>query len=123
MVTTSFISRLCRAVDLIEQRSQQNRPLKVVKVRRGFREDPDAARARHFAAHPEDRDANIVIFKFFDEEEMADESQDCSAPAGPPREEVLKITGQDVSDAGRVGGGRTDLPEKRGHTLYNMCIS
>ena len=42
MVTTSFISRLCRAVDLIEQRSQQNGPLKVVKVRRGFKEDPDA---------------------------------------------------------------------------------
>ena len=25
-------------------------------------EDPDAARDRHFAAHPEDRDANVVIF-------------------------------------------------------------
>ena len=86
MVTTSFISRLSRAVDLIEQRSQQNRPLKVVKVRRGFKEDPDAAKARHFAAHPEDRDANIVLFKFFDEEEMAGDSQDCTALAGPTRE-------------------------------------
>jgi hypothetical protein len=33
MVTASFISRLSRAVDLIEKRSQQNRPWKVVKVR------------------------------------------------------------------------------------------
>ena len=87
MVTASFISRLSQAVDQIEKRLQQNRPLKVVKVRRGFREDPDAAKARHFAAHPEDRDANIVIFKFCDDEEMADESQDCTAPAGPAREE------------------------------------
>ena len=66
MVTASFISRLSRAVDLIEQRSQQNRPLKVVKVRRGYKEDPDAALDRHFAAHPEDRDANIVIFDFYE---------------------------------------------------------
>ena len=65
MVTASFISRLSQAVDLIEKRSQQNRPLKVVKVRRGFDEDPDAARDRHYAAHPEDRDANIVIFEFY----------------------------------------------------------
>jgi len=47
-----------------------------VKVRRGFKEDPDAAKARHFAAHPEERDANIVIFKFCDDEEVAGESQD-----------------------------------------------
>ena len=87
MVTTSFISRLSRAVDLIEQRSQQNRPLKVVKVRRGYKEGPDAAQDRHFAAHPEDRDANIVIFDFYDDEEMAGESQDCYASAKPPREE------------------------------------
>jgi hypothetical protein len=87
MVTTSFISRLSRAVDLIEQRSQQSRPLKVVKVRCGFDEDRDAARDRHFAAHPEDRDANIVLFKFCDDEEMTDESQDCAPSAGPAREE------------------------------------
>jgi hypothetical protein len=87
MVTASFISRLSRAVDLIEQRSQQNRPWKVVKVRRGFREDADAAKARHFAAHPEDRAANIVIFKFCDDEEMAGESQDCYPPTKSPREE------------------------------------
>ena len=87
MVTASFISRLSHAVDLIEQRSQQNRPLKIVTVRRGFKEDPDAALDRHFAAHPEDRGANIVIFEFFDDEEMADESQDCTAPVGPTCEE------------------------------------
>jgi hypothetical protein len=28
----------------------------------GDEEDPDAARERHFAAHPEDRDATIVVF-------------------------------------------------------------
>jgi hypothetical protein len=33
MVNASFISRLSHAVDLIEKRSQQNRPWKVVKVR------------------------------------------------------------------------------------------
>ena len=47
-----------------------------MKVRRGLKEDPDAALDRHFAAHPEDRDANIVIFEFYDDEDMADESQD-----------------------------------------------
>ena len=73
MVNASLISRLSHAVDLIEQRSQQNRPLKVVTVRRGLKEDPDAARARHFAAHPEDRGANIVIFEFYEDEGRADE--------------------------------------------------
>ena len=86
MVNASFINRLSQAVDLIEQRSQQNRPWKIVKVRRGWKEDPDVAQDRHFAAHPEDRDANIVIFKFCDDEEIAAESEDCSAPAEPPRE-------------------------------------
>ena len=73
MVNASLISRLSHAVDLIEQRSQQNRPWKVVKVRRGFKEDPDAARDRHFAAHPEDRGADIVIFEFYEDEGRADE--------------------------------------------------
>ena len=73
MVTASFISRLSHAVDLIEMRSQQGRPFKVVKVRRRYDEDPDAARARHYAAHPEDRGADVVIFEFHDDEEMADE--------------------------------------------------
>jgi hypothetical protein len=65
MVNASLISRLSHAIDPIEQRSQQNRPWKVVTVRRGYHEDPDAAKDRHFAAHPEDRDATIVIFEFF----------------------------------------------------------
>ena len=73
MVNASLISRLSHAVDEIEKRSQQNRPWKIVKVRRGFREDGDVAQARHFAAHPEDRGANIVVFKFCDDEELADE--------------------------------------------------
>ena len=64
-MVTAFISRLSHAVDLIEQRSQQNRPWKVVTVRCGFHEDRNAARDRHFAAHPEDRGANVVIFEFF----------------------------------------------------------
>jgi hypothetical protein len=33
----------------------------------------DAARDRHFAAHPEDRGANIVIFEFYDDEKTADQ--------------------------------------------------
>ena len=87
MVNASLINRLSQAVDLIEQRSQQKRPWKVVTVRRGLKEDPDAARDRHYAAHPEDRGANIVIFKFCDEEELADATQDRFPPDGPAREE------------------------------------
>ena len=66
MVTASFINRLSHAVDLIEQRTQQ-KPWKVVQVRRGWREDGDVAIHRHFAAHPEDRDADVVIFHFCDD--------------------------------------------------------
>ena len=73
MVTVSFISRLSQAVDQIENRLKQNRPWKVATVRRGYNEDGNAACERHFAAHPEDRDANIVIFKFCDDEELTDE--------------------------------------------------
>ena len=62
MVNASLISRLSHAVDLIEKRSKQNRPWKIVTVRCGCDEDGDAAQDRHFAAHPEDRDANIVVF-------------------------------------------------------------
>ena len=80
MVNASLIKRLSRAVDLIEERSQQNRPLKVVTVGCGLKEDPDAARDRHYAAHPEDRGADVVIFEFYDDKEMADESQDCDPP-------------------------------------------
>jgi hypothetical protein len=67
MVTASLINRLSEAVDQIEKRLKQNRPWKVVTVRRGLEEDPDAALDRHFAAHPEDRGADIVLFKFCDE--------------------------------------------------------
>ena len=56
MVNASFINRLSHAVDLIENRIQQNRGWKVVTVRRGLHEDGNAARDRHFAAHPEDRE-------------------------------------------------------------------
>ena len=67
MVNASLISRLSHAVDEIEKRRQQNRPWKTVTVRRGYGEDGDAACDRHFAAHPEDRDANVVIYNFFGE--------------------------------------------------------
>jgi hypothetical protein len=76
MVKAALISRLSHAVDLIERRSQQNRPWKVVTVRRGLKEDPDAARDRHFAAHPEDRDANVVIWHLHDDKETTDGSRD-----------------------------------------------
>ena len=81
MVTASFINRLSQAIDQIENRLKQNRPWKVVTVRRGLKEDAGVAKDRYFAAHPEDRDANIVIFEFFDEEEIGDEGQ-CVPPAG-----------------------------------------
>ena len=38
-------------------------------------------------AHPEDRGANIVFLDFCDDEEMADEGQVGTAPAGPACEE------------------------------------
>jgi hypothetical protein len=57
------------AVDLIEKRSQQGSQLKIVKVRRGYEEDPDTALDRHVAAHPEDRGADVVIFEFCDDED------------------------------------------------------
>ena len=58
---------------LIDNRSQRGRPLKVVQVRCGLGEDRNAARDRHFAAHPEDRGANIVIFDIYDDQEVAGE--------------------------------------------------
>ena len=63
MVTASYISRLSQAVDQIEKRFKQNRPLKVITVRRRRDEDRDAAKDRHFEAHPEDRGADVVIFR------------------------------------------------------------
>jgi hypothetical protein len=44
MVTASLISRLSHAVDEIENRLKQNRPRKIVKVRRGFKEGAGVAR-------------------------------------------------------------------------------
>ena len=79
MANASLISRLSQAVDQIEKRLQ-GRPLKIVKVRCGYHEDRDAAQDRHFAAHPEDRGANIVLLDFCDDEEMAAERQ----ISGPP---------------------------------------
>ena len=61
MVTASIINRLSHAVDRIEKPEPAARPWKVVTVRRGYHEDPDVARDRHYAAHPEDRDADVVI--------------------------------------------------------------
>jgi hypothetical protein len=63
MVTLSTIHRLSEAVDRIESQSQQ-RPWKVVQIYCGYNEDMDVARARHYAAHPEDRDADVVIRLF-----------------------------------------------------------
>ena len=122
MATASLINRLSHAVDQIEQRMQQKRPWKVVKVRCGYHEDRNVARDRHYAAHPEDRDANIVILDFCDDEEIAAEGQGLPRPPDR-RARTLKTAGQDVSDAGRIDDGRTDRPGKRGHTLYNRCIS
>ena len=65
MVNSSLITRLNHAIDQIEQRSQQNRPGKVVMVRCDRGEDRDAAIDRHLAAHPEDLGADVVIFEFF----------------------------------------------------------
>ena len=79
MVTASLISRLSQAVDLLEQRLQQNRPFKVAKVRCGLDEDRNAACDRHYAAHPEDRGADVVIFRFFNGG-TAGESQDSPPP-------------------------------------------
>jgi hypothetical protein len=75
MVTASLISRLSQAIDQIETRRKQNRPLKVVTVRRCLEEDPNAALDRHYAAHPAQRDADVVIFDFCFDEELAAKSQ------------------------------------------------
>ena len=65
MVTASLITRLSEAVDQIENRLQQNRPWKVVTVRRSREENQDVALDRHFAAHPEDQDADVVVWHIF----------------------------------------------------------
>ena len=65
----------------LEASISPSRPHKLVTKRCCRDEDSDAARARHYAAHPEDWGADVVIFKFCDDEELANESQDY--PAGP----------------------------------------
>ena len=87
MAHASLVKRLSQAVDQIEKRMQQKRPWKVVNVRCGYHEDRNAAQDRHFAAHPEDRGANIVLLDFCDDEEMAAERQVGTALAGPACEE------------------------------------
>jgi hypothetical protein len=81
MVATSFINRLSEAVDRIESRSQKG-PWKVVTVPRGYHEDPDAARDRHYATHPEDRDADVLIWHLHDDEGTTHESQELDSPTG-----------------------------------------
>ena len=66
LLNQDFISRLSHAVDEIEKRSQQVRPWKIVTVRRGLHEERECSADRHFAAHPEDRGANIVLFEFYE---------------------------------------------------------
>ena len=63
MANASLVSRLSQAVDQIEQRFKQNLPLKVITVLRRREENRDAAKDRHFTAHPEDRGADVVIFR------------------------------------------------------------
>jgi hypothetical protein len=82
VVAAFYIRRLSQAIEQIEKWLKQNRPLKVVAVRCGVDEDGNAALNRHYAAYPEDRDADIVIFKFCDDD-MADEGYD------PPQGHVL----------------------------------
>ena len=74
MVATSFINRLSQAVDRIENQSQP-RPWKVVKIYCGYDEDMEAACARHYAAHPQDCGADVVIRLFNDPKGTADESR------------------------------------------------
>jgi hypothetical protein len=64
MVTLSTIHRLSEAVDRIESQSQP-RPFKVVEMYCPPGEDMDVSRARHYKLHPEDRDADVVIRRFF----------------------------------------------------------
>ena len=65
MANASLISRLSRAVDQLEELRKLDRPWKVVSIHRAPQEDGEMAKARHFAAHPEDRDADVIIWKFF----------------------------------------------------------
>ena len=50
-----------RRLSKLEASISPSRPQKVVTIRCYRDEDRDAAQDRHFAAHPEDRDANLVV--------------------------------------------------------------
>ena len=102
MVTASHISRLSQAVDQIEKRLKQNRPLKIVKVRCGYHEDRDAAQDRHFAAHPEDRDADIVVLILCDVRKWPTRVR-VRPPAGAGMRGTLKTASQDVLTESRRG--------------------
>jgi hypothetical protein len=84
MVTSSLINRLSQAIDQIERRTQQ-KPWKVVRVRRGWQEHGDVAIDRHLAAHPEDRDSDVAIFHFCDDP-LADEGQVAAATASASKD-------------------------------------
>ncbi len=64
MVTTSFINRLSQAVDRIESQMQP-RSFKVVEMYCPPGEDMEVSKARHYKTHPEDRDADVIIRRFF----------------------------------------------------------
>ena len=64
MIGRNLEARIVK-LEVSRRQLQQNRPWKVVTVRRGYHEDGNAARDRHFAAHPEDQGADVVIFEFF----------------------------------------------------------
>ena len=80
MVNASLINRLSQAADEIEKRLKQNRPWRIVKVRRGYDEDGNVALDRHFSAHPEDQGTNVVLFEFYEDDD---------GPARASREEPV----------------------------------
>ena len=53
---------LDKRLSKLEASISPSRPQKVVTIQCFRDEDSDAAQDRHFAAHPEDRDATIVVF-------------------------------------------------------------
>ena len=53
---------LDKRLSKLEASISPSRPQKVVTIQCCRVEDMDAARDRHFATHPEDRDATIVVF-------------------------------------------------------------
>ena len=53
---------LDRRLSKLEASISPSRPKKVVTIQCCRDEDMDAARDRHFAAHPEDRGATLVVF-------------------------------------------------------------